>query len=267
MDGPLHEAGLFLAIWLASYVCLLALYVGLGLLLERAVARRPELRIQDRRASDRRRDVRQSLLSLSTVALYVGAGLYCQLRGFTLFDIDQTSPTAILLGLVVSVVAYDAWFYWFHRLMHTKPLYRFHAQHHRAVTPTTWSCNNDSLVGTFFEQSYFFFAAVLLPIPAVVLIAHKVFDQVTCMISHCGHEFFAHPSARRPWPMLCTTFHDQHHSNFRVNYGNTFSIWDRLMGTLHPAYDERVRTFEEVAAATGAPDRPQRAGEGSGARP
>ena len=249
MDQALAEIGGLFLVWLATYAALLALYAIPGIVIERIAARHPERRIQGRPPSERGRDIRQSVIALSMIALYVGGGLYAQMRGFTLFAIDQTSPVAILVGLALSVIAYDAWFYWFHRLMHTKPLYRFHQQHHRAIAPTTWSCNNDSLVGAFFEQSYFLFAAILLPIPAVALIAHKAFDQVTGMISHCGYEFFAGPGARRPWPGLCTTFHDQHHSNFRVNFGNTFSIWDRLMGTMHPAYDEKVRAFERLDEA------------------
>ncbi len=251
MTAGLGDGATFLLLWAGAYGVLLLLYAVPGLVIERIARRHPERRIQDRKASDRRRDIRQSVVSLATIALYVSGGLFFQLKGWTLFTIHQTSPVAILVGILVSVLAYDTWFYWFHRLMHTKRFYRFHARHHRAVTPTTWSCNNDSLVGTFFEQGYFFFAAVLLPIPAVVLIAHKAFDQVTGMISHCGYEFFASPSARAPWPMLCTTFHDQHHSNFRVNFGNTFSLWDRLMGTLHPAYDEKVRTFEAAGRPAG----------------
>jgi sterol desaturase/sphingolipid hydroxylase (fatty acid hydroxylase superfamily) len=82
------------------------------------------------------------------------------------------------------------------------------------------------------------------PIPPEVIIAHKLFDQVTGIAGHAGHEYFAAPSNRSPWPMLCTTFHDQHHGHFNYNYANTFSWWDRLMGTIHPRYDEIVERFE-----------------------
>ncbi|HEU0221009.1 MAG TPA: hypothetical protein VFR34_02215, partial [Paracoccaceae bacterium] len=70
---------------------------------------------------------------------------------------------------------------------------------------------------------------------------------------HCGHEYFAGPGARAPWPGLCTLFHDQHHAHFRWNFGNSFSLWDRAMGTLHPAYDARVKELERVAAPTPSP--------------
>ncbi|WP_376742301.1 sterol desaturase family protein [Ensifer canadensis] len=44
---------------------------------------------------------------------------------------------------------------------------------------------------------------------------------------------------------MCTTFHDQHHSGFKYNYGNYFSFWDRVLGTISPNYDQRVKAFED----------------------
>lgn len=233
-------------LWLLTYAGLLALYFGGALVLEAAARRAPERRIQSRRPSHRARDIRQSVLGLATIAAYVAGGLWLQVQGLTLFAPWPLSWWSVPVALALSVLLYDTWFYWVHRLMHTKAMYRFHAQHHRAVTPTPWSCNNDHVVGAFFEQVYFLIAPVLLPIPPLVLIAHKVWDQVTCMISHCGYEYFAGPGARAPWPGLCTVFHDQHHAHFRWNYGSTFSVWDRWMGTMHPDYDAKVAAFERI---------------------
>ncbi|MEM1382193.1 MAG: sterol desaturase family protein [Pseudomonadota bacterium] len=246
---PLTFAG-FIMLWGATYGALLLLYFLPGLLMEWLGRRHPERRIQKRSSTGKARDIRQSVLSLATIAIYVAGGLFAQATGWTVFGTWEASWWSIPLGIALSAIAYDTWFYWFHRLMHTRAFWRFHAQHHQAIAPSTWSCNNDTLVGCFFEQAYFLFVAILLPIPSIVLVAHKVFDQVTGMISHAGYEFFASPSARSPWPGLCTTFHDQHHSHFRVNYGNTFSLWDRWMGTLHPDYDNRVEAFERMAEAT-----------------
>jgi sterol desaturase/sphingolipid hydroxylase (fatty acid hydroxylase superfamily) len=236
----------FLALWSLAYALHLLLYFVPGAILERAARRNPERRLQARPPSDRARDIRQSVAALATISLYVAGGLWLQLSGLTLIAPWELSWWSVPLALLVTAIAYDTWFYWAHRLMHTKRMYRFHAQHHRAITPTPWSCNNDTLVGAFFEQAYFLLAPLVLPIPPAVLIAHKVYDQITCMISHCGHEYFAGPSARAPWPGLCTVFHDQHHAHFHWNFGNTFSFWDRWMGTMHPTYDRRVAELERI---------------------
>ena len=43
--------------------------------------------------------------------------------------------------------------------------------------------------------------------------------------------------------MLCTSYHDQRHAEFRYNFANYFSIWDRMLGTVSPDYDARVAAF------------------------
>ncbi|ADZ70197.1 sterol desaturase family protein [Polymorphum gilvum] len=237
----------FALLWAGTYAVLMAIYFGLGSVLVILNRRHPERRIQERTRSTRdRKDIRQSVIALALISVYVAGGLFAQAAGWTLFAVGETTVWSFVGWLVVSFVLYDAWFYWGHRAMHTKFLYRFHELHHRSITPTTWSNNSDSLVGASVEQGYFLVVPLLLPIPPEVLILHKLYDQVTGMISHCGYEYFAGPGARTPWPGLCTIFHDQHHSNFRCNYGNTFSFWDRWMGTLHPRYDGLVQRFETI---------------------
>ena len=264
---PAPHAGVldFLALAAVCYAGLLTIYFGIGGLLHWLNARHPERRIQSRPQKNQiAMEIRQSLLSLSTIAVYVAAGVFAQAKGWTMAPMELGWLSVIGMGLV-SLVLYDAWFYWGHRLMHTAPLYRFHAHHHKSIVPTPWSNNSDSLVGAFVEQSYFLVIPFLLPIPPDVLIANKIYDQISGMVGHAGHEYFASPIARRPWPMVATTYHDQHHGYFRYNYANTFTWWDRLMGTLHPTYDDVVRKFETSDART--PDggsRPTGGASGSG---
>lgn len=236
----------FAVLWAAIYAVLLAIYFGLGAALTVLNRQHPDRRIQGVvRSSRDRADIRQSILALAIISAYVASGIFLRHIGFALFNPAKLTLLSFFGWALVSLLLYDAWFYWGHRAMHTKLLFRFHALHHRSITPTTWSNNSDSLIGATVEQGYFLVAPLLLPIPLEVLIAHKLYDQTTGMISHCGYEYFASPSARKPWPFLCTTFHDQHHSNFRCNYGNTFSLWDRAMGTLHAGYDRLVEQMEQ----------------------
>jgi len=247
---PAPTAGLsdFAALWAAAYAALLALYFGVCGVFHWLNGLHPERRIQSRPGKNMiAMEIRTSVAALAAIALYVAGGLFIQAKGWALTPLPVTWWSVPLM-FVASLVIYDAWFYWGHRLMHSKLLYSFHAHHHRSIVPSPWSNNSDSQVGAFVEQSYFLVAPFLLPVPAVVLIAHKVYDQVTGIAGHAGHEYFASPTSRRPWPMLCTTFHDQHHGHFTCNYANTFSWWDRMMGTLHPAYDSVVERFERPIA-------------------
>ncbi|PKP63738.1 MAG: desaturase [Alphaproteobacteria bacterium HGW-Alphaproteobacteria-8] len=237
-----------LTLWAAVYGLTVAGYFGLGAALDALNRRNPARRIQQaRRGEDRARiEIVQSLKSLTVTCFCLAFGLWAQARGWGLFAPLELSVWSFVGMFAVSIVLFDAWFYWGHRLMHWRPLYRHHLWHHRSVAPTVWSNYSDTLLDAFAMQSYYLIAPLVLPIPAAALIAHRVYDHVNGMIGHSGFEYFADRSTRFPSPFVCTTFHDQHHEKFRYNYANFFSFWDRAMGTLHPGYDAKVAEFERA---------------------
>jgi sterol desaturase/sphingolipid hydroxylase (fatty acid hydroxylase superfamily) len=83
--------------------------------------------------------------SMSTVGVFSGVGLtllYAAQAGLTRIYTDiQTRGWAYLLASVVlMIVLHDAYFYWTHRLLHWRPLYRCaHHVHHRSTSPTPWA--------------------------------------------------------------------------------------------------------------------------------
>ncbi len=234
--------------WFYCYSMLVAIYVLLGLAvvqLNRRLGQQKKIQRREPRAGDVRRDVRQSLLSLLTLSLFLGAAITLQQAGY---GWRPLAPGWLNNGLMflLSLVVFDSWFYWGHRLLHWRPLYRrIHAWHHRSVTPTVWSNNSDTFLDNCIIQSYFLLAIFILPIAAPVLVAHKIFDQVTGMVGHSGYEYSPGPLSRFPWPLLGVTFHDQHHQKFHCNYATHFSWWDRLMGTLDPDYDSKLKAFSQ----------------------
>jgi Delta7-sterol 5-desaturase len=242
-------------LWLVVYAVTVVGYLGLGLALDALNRRNPGRRIQPaRRGEERARiEIVQSLKSLVVTCFCLAAGLWAQARGWGLFPPFDLTVWSAAGMFVASIIAFDAWFYWGHRLMHWRPLYRHHLWHHRSVAPTVWSNYSDSLVDAFAMQSYYLVAPLLLPIPAAVLVAHRIYDHVNGMIGHSGFEYFAGRGARYPSPFVCTTFHDQHHERFGYNYANFFSFWDRAMGTLHPDYERRVEVFEAAPPVSLAP--------------
>lgn len=188
------------------------------------------------------RDIKQSVKSLLAISFFLALGGYLQQQGLGFTPLRPTVLNVVFV-FVASMFVFDAWFYWMHRLIHTKLLYqRIHKWHHQVVTPTIWSNNSDTLLDTFFLQSYFLVAIFILPIPFWVLILHKVLDQVTGMIGHSGYEYFPGKMSRYPSPFIGVTFHDQHHQHVAYNYSTHFSFWDRVMKTVHPDYDRIIDT-------------------------
>ncbi len=145
------------------------------------------------------------------------------------------------MSLIASLLLFDTWFYWLHRLIHTRFFYRrVHRWHHLTIAPVVWSNNSDRLIDNLFLQSYWFVAHLLIPIAPATLLAHKIYDQITGVIGHSGHEH----GGRWCWPpspLVGVTHHDQHHQFFRCNYATHFTWWDRTMGTLHPDHDRELK--------------------------
>ena len=235
----------YLMYFAAVYAATVAIYFATGIGVTLVNRRNPERRIQKDRNGDKRMwvEIRSSMSALAVSAAMLSFGWFAQARGWTIAPLE-VSWWSLPLMFAVSMVLYDAWFYWGHRLLHLKMFYRWHAPHHRSVAPTVWSNDSSTAVDTMIEHGYYLVVWFVLPIPALALFAQRLFDQVSGMIGHSGFEYFASPSSRWPSPMICTSFHDLHHSTFRYNYGNFFSLWDRMMGTVHSGYDAMVREFE-----------------------
>ena len=233
------------------YAALVATYVVACLVIERMSRPLAAAKIQARTTTPEqiRRDRRQSIVSLAAIAAMFGTGhwLYAE---FGIGWQPVRSWWGFILSLVASMLLFDTWFYWFHRLIHVRFVYSWvHRWHHLTVTPVTWSNNSDRLIDNLFLQSYWLVAHLLLPVSPLALVIHKLYDQITGVAGHSGFEhggIWCWP----PSPLVGVTHHDQHHRYFLCNYATHFSLWDRLMGTLHSEHDaELKRNILATAAA------------------
>ncbi|WP_084814855.1 sterol desaturase family protein [Ensifer sp. 1H6] len=241
----------FLAILAVIYAATVLVYFALGYGITWLNDRNPERRIQKGRRGEKRKavEIRQSMASILVTCTSVAIGLFAQYQGWTLFTPWAFSWWTAVPLFLLCMVLFDAWFYFAHRLLHTKLFYKYHLLHHRSVAPTVWSNDSIGLVDTALSQGYYAVIVFLVPFPPLILLAHRLFDQINGTFGHAGFEYFASPTARYPWPLLCTTYHDQHHAEFNYNYANYFSFWDRVLGTISPVYDRRVEMFEGEAPA------------------
>jgi len=238
----------FLSIFSIVYVVSLGVYFITGFLISAINKCSPQNRIQKKRDGEKRAriEIKSSIKALAVSSVLLSAGYLFQQQGWALFQPFELNWWNFAVFFVLAFVIFDAWFYWGHRILHLKWFYRWHKPHHLSVAPTAWSNDSSAVVDTLIEHGFYFFVWLLLPIPAISVFALRLFDQVSGMIGHSGFEYFAGRTTRRPFPFLCTTFHDLHHSQFHYNFGNFMSVWDRMMGTVHPKYDQIVFEIEET---------------------
>ncbi len=210
-------------------------------------------RIQSRRASSR--DVRREIgYSLSTVVLFslVGFSVYLgsQAGVFKLYGGDISSGWRLMAEFAAMVLLHDAYFYWAHRAMHTRWLFRrVHRLHHKSRTPTPWAAYAFAPPEAVLEAGILPIAALLMPLHHLTVLLFVTHMIVRNVIGHAGVELFPSWWLRAPvlrW-ITTTTHHDLHHSHGGYNFGLYFTWWDRWMNTEHPEYAGR---FMAVAKST-----------------
>jgi Delta7-sterol 5-desaturase len=218
-------------------------------LLARRIAHR---RIQTRRATnaERLREAKQSMWAMLVFAVVDLTTVVLIVVGAIAFNHGPPVLTTILWQTAALILMHDAYFYWMHRALHGKRLFRaFHAVHHLSRTPTSWAAYSFATGEAAFEAVIvpLMVAALTLVAPAepwavFLFLGHQIARNA---FGHAGFELAWPGFTRSPWTgwLTTTTHHDLHHSEGRTNFGLYFTWWDRWMGTEHPRYHER---FEAV---------------------
>lgn len=122
------------------------------------------------------------------------------------------------------------YFYWVHRLLHSRALYRFHALHHRNTDVGPWSGLSMHPV----EHLLYFgtvFIHFVVPSHPVHVICHLQYFALTAITTHTGFEGLWLGGRKRVH--LGMFHHQMHHRYFECNYGSLEVPWDRFFGTFH----------------------------------
>jgi len=154
----------------------------------------------------------------------------------------------LLLSLPVAVVAHDFYFYWTHRLLHTRWLFRrVHGVHHRSRNPSPWAAFSFHPVEALIQGSALPLMLLVMPLHQYVVIAFAVHQIVRNTHGHAAVESLPRGFARH-WlgaRFVTTTHHHLHHETAQGNYGLWFTWWDRWCGTERQDYLQR---FEAATA-------------------
>jgi len=186
---------------------------------------------------------REVLYSAITVAIFalVGTVLWFG-RHAGVFRIDDDAsvhgwPYAVLsVGLLV--VAQDTYFYWTHRAMHHRALFRrFHLVHHLSRDPSPWAAYAFAPAEAFVHAAFVPLVTLVVPICQGALFAFLAIMIARNVVGHLGVELAPAWFARRCAWSTTTTHHALHHHRPHGNYGLYFTWWDRAMGTTDRTYD------------------------------
>lgn len=216
-------------------------------------------RLRGARIQARERVTRQQLVfevKHTLGVLLVGTGtavgvslLYAS--GATALTTDPATigwPT-IVATFVALLVLNDAWFYFWHRLLHHPKLFRHvHAVHHKSVDVNPFSSYSFHVVEGLILGGWVLPVVLFVPIYLPMLGVLQAIGLANNVMSHLGYELLPRWLVRVPllrW-VNTSTFHNLHHTSLRGNYALMFRGWDRLLGTEIASYEQ---TFRERGAA------------------
>ncbi len=196
---------------------------------------------------------REFFYSLSSLTIFAAIGAvltYAAINGWTgiYFGASEFGWAYWGGSLLVMVLLHDAWFYWTHRAMHHRRLFRlFHRAHHKSHNPSPWAAYAFAPPEAVVQGLFVPILAFLMPLHPSVIALFVLHQIIRNVLGHSGFEIFPRGTARHPVGRLITTHthHDLHHSKVTGNYCLYFTWWDRWMGTLR---DDYADTFDAVTS-------------------
>ncbi|MGH0125053.1 UNVERIFIED_CONTAM: hypothetical protein FKN15_027885 [Acipenser sinensis] len=206
-----------------------------------------------------RREICYAMQSLPWISLPTVALFFAEIRGYSkLYDSVDDSPYG-WLGVILSMVSFlfftDMSIYWIHRLLHHKLIYKyFHKPHHTWKISSPFASHAFHPVDGFLQGLPYHIYPFLFPLHKVAYLGLYVFVNVWTVSIHDGD--YRVPSFLQA-TINCSAHHTDHHLFFDYNYGQYFTLWDRIGGSyrLPSAFQgkgplEQIRKLQEEGQHT-----------------
>lgn len=132
----------------------------------------------------------------------------------------------IIVGLVILTLWNEVHFYIVHRIMHQKFIMKkVHYIHHRSSIPTVYSVFSFHWIEALLLSTVPLIILLFLPFS---IIAVFVFPLVSILLNFAGHCNYRFGNGKGTSWSLFGTYHNQHHSRGRKNYGFSLNFLDKL---------------------------------------
>lgn len=199
------------------------------------------------------RELAYSFLSLFIFAI-VGSTLFIlRKHGYTkmYLHFSDHSIAYFIFSVIAFIVIHDTYFYWTHRFMHRKEIYKYvHRVHHLSTNPTPWAAFAFHPLEAFVEVGIVPLMMFLIPLHPYALLVWVLYQTGMNVLGHLGFELFPQgftTGTISKWHNT-SVHHNMHHKLVACNYGLYYNFWDRIMKTNHVNYESE---FELVKARSG----------------
>ncbi|XP_038610032.1 lathosterol oxidase isoform X1 [Tachyglossus aculeatus] len=179
------------------------------------------------------REIKYSIQSLPWISIPTVALFLAEVRGYSkLYDNIEDSSYG-WFGVIISMLSFlfftDMLIYWIHRFLHHKLLYkRLHKPHHLWKITTPFASHAFHPVDGFLQSIPYHIYPFCFPLHKVVYLGLYICVNVWTISIHDGD--FRVPKFLQPI-INGSAHHTDHHLYFDYNYGQYFTLWDRIGGS------------------------------------
>jgi Delta7-sterol 5-desaturase len=153
-------------------------------------------------SSDYLREITFSFMTCVTFGI-VGAIIFSPfVRPYTMIysKIEQRGWLYFIGSIPAMVFVHDAYFYWSHRFLHWKPVFRLvHSLHHRSNNPSPWAALSFHPLEAIVQAGLFIFLAFLIPVHPMALLVFFAWTTFSNVVGHLGFEIFPRRLTESRW--------------------------------------------------------------------
>lgn len=228
------------------YLSVLAAFSLAWLCWRRWPGRRPRLQAKPVGHRQIGREMLTSVVSIFIISNVVPLLFLFGFGRYTHFyrHVDERGWFYFFVSIALMAAVQDTYFYWTHRLMHHRRLFRwFHRTHHRSTNPNPWTTYSIAPLEAVVDSLSGVLILALIPTTGLALLTFTWINTAYAVYAHLGYELLPAGTGQHwlgRW-INTSVAHNDHHARAHYNYGWYFLFWDRMMGTLDPKYSEQFR--------------------------
>nr|KAI8747321.1 lathosterol oxidase [Biomphalaria glabrata] len=180
-----------------------------------------------------RKEIMCTVISVPFMSIPTVTMFFLEVRGYSkLYDnVGDTrlGYAGVVLSMFTFIAFTDMCIYWIHRFLHHKLVYKhLHKLHHKWKVPTPFASHAFHPLDGFLQSLPYHVYPFLFPLHKVTYLGLFLFVNVWTVSIHDGD--FRVPETLKPI-VNGSAHHMDHHLFYNYNYGQFFTLWDRIGGS------------------------------------
>ncbi|MEQ8238830.1 MAG: sterol desaturase family protein [Cyclobacteriaceae bacterium] len=137
----------------------------------------------------------------------------------------------IPLGIIAALFIHETMYYWLHRWMHHRSVFKWvHQVHHQSLVTSSWTAFSFHPIEGMLQLLMLAVIVVVVPLHYFILVGLLIAMTLSSIVNHSGVDFYPKKGSFRKW-IIGAKHHALHHQHFDHNYGLYFTFWDHWMRT------------------------------------